>query len=112
MDRVLGQWEYRDIISDYDKSLTEDNKLIQEYITSAQRNRVKYDTSIYKEINNALQGNVSEPGIDGNNSLDLMSNEAYLIMKSKAAAFDTSALNIELKPLLKEQNTEESANST
>lgn len=112
MDRVLGQWEYRDIISDYDKSLTEDNKLIQEYITSAQRNRVKYDTSIYKEINNALQGNVSEPGIDGNNSLDLMSNEAYLIMKSKAAAFDTSALNIELKPLLKEQNTKESANST
>jgi len=107
----LQKSEFNIIIKDYTDNFSDYHKEIDEIITEAVYSRNEIDTQIYLPITKALQGNVGPP-ITGVDKIDLLSSEANQIMDSKAAAFDTSAIDLELKPIFKEKPIDESKHNT
>ena len=90
------------VLNAYSQNLPEEDAEVLEIIKKGIEGRTAITDSVYRGIANALAGSVVDQQTEDLFAFDEGSNEARLVMLNKAAAFDTSAIDIQLKPLLKE----------
>lgn len=95
------------IISHYLDNRTEEHLEIEEIINEGVIGRGTIENDLYLPVSRALKGDVSPTkNIDeASYPLDIISTEANAIMNAKAATFDTSAIDVQLKPLFKTKPT-------
>lgn len=102
--------KYRKIISDYENKKSDEHKDASDIIDEAVKGRQAFDT-LFKSVNNVIasdmesdmllqvdNGNGEELEINDLFAINVGNTEALTIMNTKAAVFDVSAINVNLKP--------------